>query len=153
MNGKKNPTVHNRAAEAEKALSLLRGKAVLVEGAHDRNALKSLGIEATIAFEPSWRFVERHQESLRKKEVVLLFDFDAEGIRKTHAFTEALFGAGITPRQELRSRVRSLFGVRTVEEIPARLEKIQTKGETHGKNLRGHGQIPDQGQLRSRRHR
>lgn len=139
--------VRDQAAVAEKVLSLLRDKAVWVEGAHDRDALDCLGIDAKIAPEPAWRFVERHQDSLKGKEVVLLFDFDAEGVRKVHAFTEALFGAGITPRQDLRARVRRVFGVRTVEELPSRLEQIRTKGEKNGKNVRGHRQILDQSQL------
>ncbi|MBI5225942.1 hypothetical protein HY994_01735 [Candidatus Micrarchaeota archaeon] len=64
--------------------------------------------------------VEKHAATCQKKGCVLLFDFDDEGLRKVSVFSELLQSIGVNPLQTVRTHIRNVFGVRTVEELPAK---------------------------------
>ncbi len=112
-----------------KALGALDGKVVLVEGKNDLAALHRLGVVADIrpAHGKPLRFVERHLSAIKEKGVVLLFDFDAEGRRKTAVFSELLLAYGAKPLSAVRIRFGRVFGVRTIEDLPARFEELSEK--------------------------
>jgi 5S rRNA maturation endonuclease (ribonuclease M5) len=110
----------------DKALNALTGRVVLVEGKNDKTALTCLGVSADIrlAHGIPLRFVERHQSAFKEKGVVLLFDFDAEGRRKNAVFTDLLLAYSAPPLSAVRTRIRRVFGVRTIEDLPSRYEEL-----------------------------
>ncbi len=112
----------NRQEILDKALRALDGKIVFVEGKHDVTALEELGVDAHLvcAHGVPLRLAEKHAEAAKTAGCVLLFDFDDEGIRKVRVFTELLQALGVNPLQTVRNRIGRVFGVRTVEELPAR---------------------------------
>lgn len=105
----------------DKALNVLDGKVVFVEGKHDKAALEDLGVQAQIvcAHGVPLRLAEKHARACQKSGCVLLFDFDDEGKRKTSVFTELLQSLGVNPLAGVRTRIRRVFGARTIEELPA----------------------------------
>ncbi|MDP2717818.1 MAG: hypothetical protein Q8P02_03685 [Candidatus Micrarchaeota archaeon] len=113
----------------DKTLGALSGKIVLVEGKNDAAALARLGVRADIrlAHGKPLRFVERHLFALKQKGVVLLFDFDAEGRRKNAVFSELLLAYGAKPLAAVRKRFERVFGVRTIEDLPARMDELLSK--------------------------
>ena len=106
----------------DSALSALEGHVVFVEGKHDVAALEELGVRAQFvcAHGVPLRLVEKHVATCQKNGCVLLFDFDNEGKRKNSVFTELLQSLGVNPLQPIRTRIKRVFGVQTVEQLPSR---------------------------------
>lgn len=113
----------------DKTLQLLEGRVVLVEGKRDQRALEELGVDTWLfaPHGPPWRFVEKHATLCQAHGVVLLFDFDADGRRLTRQFTEFLLAFGVSPLSRVRNRFERVFGVRTVEDLPARYDELLSK--------------------------
>lgn len=113
----------------EKTLQLLEGRVVLVEGKRDQKALEALGVNAFVfaPHGPPLRWVEKHASLCQETGVVLLFDFDADGRRLTHRFTEFLLAYGVSPKARIRKRFERVFGVRTVEDVPSRYDELLSK--------------------------
>ncbi|MBI4360453.1 toprim domain-containing protein [Candidatus Micrarchaeota archaeon] len=113
----------------DKTLQLLEGRVVLVEGKRDKKALEALGVDALVftPHGPPLRFVEKNATLCGQHGVVLLFDFDADGRRLTDRFTEFLLAYGVVPQALVRNRFERVFGVRTVEDLPARYVELSSK--------------------------
>ncbi len=112
----------DRQKVLDKTLQALSGKVVFVEGKHDVAALQELDVHAEFvcAHGVPLRLAEMHADACRKAGCVLLFDFDDEGKRKTSVFSELLQSLGVNPLQNVRTRIQRVFGVRTIEELPAK---------------------------------
>ncbi|MFH1106832.1 MAG: hypothetical protein V1787_02965 [Candidatus Micrarchaeota archaeon] len=111
-----------REKAAAKLWRALSDAVVLVEGKNDERALREVGITAATV-----RAAGRTEKILEKataiaaagnKKIVLLFDYDAEGRRKMTFFEEAFFNAGGRASVVEWRRLRELFGLRTVEDLP-----------------------------------
>ena len=109
-----------------------------MEGAKDEMALEEAEIHAEtlqVRGETAAKIVEKICEKLEarggqtpeEKEVVLLTDFDAEGERKERELKQALRERGVRISEPLRKAVKTLFGIRTVEQLPSALEKLGKK--------------------------
>ena len=108
--------------DADKALASLQRKTVLVEGKNDVAALKQLGVDADFVTATG-----RNEDVVRKAakgQIVLLFDFDGEGRRKEKFFRELLHNEGLSVLDAPRRKIRRAFGTLTIEELPARYEKM-----------------------------
>ena len=111
-----------------KTLRGMEGRVLVVEGKRDLWALREIGVstEVVLANGKTDAIVE---EAIRisheaKKPVALLFDFDAEGKRKTAFFKEAFYAHDANADIGLGMEVGRLFRVRTIEELPVSLAGI-----------------------------
>lgn len=112
----------------KKTLQALDESLVIVEGKRDERALQEIGVRAKIiraAGSPE-RVVSRARNEARASSalVALLFDFDEEGTRKTRFFEEAFLSEGIRVDSLLRKRVKQLFRVNTIEDLPFQYRKL-----------------------------
>ncbi|HLC48179.1 MAG TPA: toprim domain-containing protein [Candidatus Norongarragalinales archaeon] len=105
----------------KKILLELKNGLLLVEGKNDLEALKELGIAGNVilANGQNEQIVENALSKLEKgQKLILLFDLDAEGERKTQFFRGQFLGEGVDADIEMRKMVRALFGITTMEELP-----------------------------------
>jgi 5S rRNA maturation endonuclease (ribonuclease M5) len=121
-----------------KLVEALNECVVIVEGKKDETALKEIGVTSEIlhfAGSPS-NFVERLRASLESEtqRVVLLLDYDEEGERKAGFLREVLSGEGFRLRNELRTLLKRLLGVRTIEEVPSAWRRLSDDVERTSKN-------------------
>ena len=124
----------------EKTLARLNQALVLVEGKHDAAALTRVGVTAPV-IEAGGRKPEQVVSLVLSalkpgQKVVLLFDYDHEGERKTAVFSEILGAAGVVPDAVQRKNFGGIFRVRTVEEVVAALEKIEKEFSEKKVNLK-----------------
>ena len=100
--------------ELLKALDKIKGRAVIVEGARDRAALRSLGFKRIItAHRGLWETAELVQD----ERPVILTDFDAEGRRIAAKLNLFLRGKA---DQNTRRKIGLLFAklkIKTIEEV------------------------------------
>ncbi|MFH0973447.1 MAG: toprim domain-containing protein [Candidatus Micrarchaeota archaeon] len=68
---------------------------------------------------------EEKEDKEKRKRIVVLTDFDAEGERRAAEITEALVAEGVAPDASLRRNFARLFGVRCVEAAPTALERLE----------------------------
>lgn len=120
-----------------RVLKALEERVLIVEGKHDSNALKVMGVSTEIvsAVGRTERIVESSKKAseMAEKKIALLFDFDAEGERKTSFFEEVFFRHDVNVDVRLRKEVRRLFRVRTIEELAGAYERMQEEiGESTG---------------------
>ncbi|NYZ74966.1 toprim domain-containing protein [Candidatus Micrarchaeota archaeon] len=111
-----------------KTLAHLNEALILVEGKRDAAALEEIGVTEVI--EAAGRKPERVVFNALKRlkprqKLVLLFDYDAEGERKTQEFTEMLCAEGVVPDVLQRKNFRRLLGARHVEESVAALNRLE----------------------------
>ncbi|NUN11567.1 toprim domain-containing protein [Candidatus Micrarchaeota archaeon] len=111
----------------EKTLSKLAGKTILVEGKKDKLALEKL-VDAKIETAVGKPFQVINK--LSSKKVVLLFDFDEEGKRKTSFFKQFLEENGFSVDTSIALRLRSCLGFLYVEDAYVKYEKLL--GEKNG---------------------
>ena len=130
--------------ETEKVLDSLRkrsriGVPIVVEGRRDRAALDSLGVKGPIlclkgAGESRFHFLDK-LDGLR--DIILLTDFDREGIELRLWLYEELTRRGIRTDDLAWRRIKSLARaeVKGVEELPSFIRSIEAKsrGERPGK--------------------
>ena len=105
---------------AAKLWRSLSESVVLVEGKNDERALKEVGISAKTvrANGRTERIIERAIAAAHNRKIVLLFDYDAEGRRKTKYFEDAFFHAGAMASVVEWKRLSQLFKIRTIEDLP-----------------------------------
>jgi len=127
-----------RLQSLEKIIKKLEGKAVLVEGKHDVQSLEAIGVAAKFvtANGKTAKIIERLEAISPEKAVVLLLDFDREGLRKQKFFKTALEEQGFSADTLFAQKLRSLLGFAQFEEIESKYLKLKEKGEMNGKNVR-----------------
>ncbi len=111
---------------------LLETEAVIVEGKKDVSALARAGFSApritAVAGAKPERIAGKIQKELDGRRVLLLFDFDGEGKRKEAEF-EAIFASnGVPVNRPGRKAFRALFRLRTVEDLPAAMARLEKEG-------------------------
>ncbi len=118
--------------EKRKLLAKLREKlsseTVFVEGAKDVKAIEKAGFGAgaiAVNSRRPQRVVEKSIGQVDGKEVLLLFDFDEEGRRKTMEFEGLVRSAGGRVDAAGRKAFRALFRLRTIEELPTALIELE----------------------------
>lgn len=112
----------------KKTMQALDESLVIVEGKRDERALREISVRAKIiqATGAAERVLNKVLAECRKtnSRVVLLFDFDEEGTRKTRFFEEAFLSEGIRVDSLLRKRVTQLFHIHTIEDLPFQYRKL-----------------------------
>jgi 5S rRNA maturation endonuclease (ribonuclease M5) len=105
--------------------------AILVEGKHDKRALIRAGFMGANVIAVSGRKPEKIVESLAYgssvKRVVILMDFDESGRKLAKRWAEALCGYDLRIDSEVPRKMRWVFGIKTVEDLPTALEKFEEK--------------------------
>jgi 5S rRNA maturation endonuclease (ribonuclease M5) len=109
------------------------GSIIIVEGQKDRESLRIMGIKGPVQCLQSSRknvagFVERLEELAR---VVVLTDFDREGVSLAKRLTRSLNARGLRANLVLWKSLRELTRseIRSIEELPKYGERLQN--ETH----------------------
>ncbi len=124
----------------------LEEEKVFVEGKKDAKAVeKAFGVKAmAVEGNHSYRFAEKHASAVNGNTVLLLFDFDEEGKRKTREYEEALRARGARIDGQGRKAFRALFRLATLEELPAALADLEKMGVIeNGKDVRGYSKVLD----------
>jgi len=108
------------------------GSTIIVEGKKDRQSLRKMGITGPIQCLQSSRqnafgFVEG--ALAQTKRIVILTDFDREGTSLAKKLTRILNGHGVHVNLVLWKSLRELTRshVRSIEELPKYLERLQNK--------------------------
>lgn len=114
----------------EKISKNLSGRVILVEGKKDKQALELL-LDAKIFLAVGKP--EKILEKLPGNKVVLLFDFDEEGKRKTKFFKVFLEENGFSVDSKISLSLRSALGFLFVED--AYKKYLELKGELDGKDV------------------
>lgn len=130
-----------------KALQRIREKlsdpncAVLVEGKHDKDALRRAGFGDGNVIAVSGRKPEAvldslvHELKLDSAEItvtdvdsiVILMDFDESGRKLAKRWIEAVSGYGIAVDSDVPKKMRWVLGIKTVEDLPSALERFEEK--------------------------
>jgi 5S rRNA maturation endonuclease (ribonuclease M5) len=120
----------NKEIELEEILEELENKLLIVEGKRDEKALKSLGLKHIIAINgrPLYQVVELVIK--RKKEVVILTDFDKKGREINRKLAYMLQKRGKPPNSKLRCKVMSLEKNK-IEDFGANSKNITLKEDDH----------------------
>jgi len=109
-----------------------KGIPIIVEGQNDINALHKLGLEGDIILASSGKSfldVLGEIEERRKREVILLMDFDRHGKEWTHRLTHRLEEMKITPNLHFWKELLSLVGhdIKDIEGLATYLETLKKK--------------------------
>ena len=108
-----------------------RGRIIVVEGAKDRKSLRSMGVSGTILCLKSSRHnIASFAEQLDgEKEVILLTDFDREGVFLAKRLSRILNSLSVHSNLLLWSELRGLTrsDLRSIEELPALYERIHSE--------------------------
>lgn len=106
------------------------GHEVIVEGKRDRIALQKLGIrnKVTLINQSPDKVAER-VASHGAGEAVVLTDFDGTGEELAQRMCDALHSHGVRPDLDFRRKLRYLFGVLFMEELPTKVAQFQQKLE------------------------
>ncbi|MFH0836081.1 MAG: toprim domain-containing protein [Candidatus Micrarchaeota archaeon] len=117
-------SLEEKAKALDKLVKGLNGKVLVVEGKHDVNALRQFGLNNRVftATGKPERVITRVTET--KAPVVLLFDFDEEGKRKTKFFQQRFLLEGTIADVETGKRLKALLGLRTIEELNSKYEEL-----------------------------
>lgn len=116
-----------------KALSRLKERleaaTIIVEGKRDVLALQRTGFSGNILAINSRRAEEFAAQLATEgaESVIVLTDFDSAGRKIGKRFTEALRAHGIRVDSESAKRMRWIFGIRTIEDLPSAVEKFEEK--------------------------
>jgi 5S rRNA maturation endonuclease (ribonuclease M5) len=108
-----------------------QGRIIVVEGAKDRESLRKMGVMGTILCLKSSRnnIVGFAEELDSEKEVIVLTDFDREGVflakRLSGILTSLSVHANLVLWRELRSLTRS--DLRSIEELPGFYERLHAE--------------------------
>ncbi len=114
---------------------------VVVEGRKDELALREVGIAAATvrANGRTEKIIERALALAATKKIVLLFDYDAEGRRKTRYFEEAFFNAGSRASAAEWNKLSQLFKIRTIEDLPTAYFELMEEISAGKKTARPRG--------------
>jgi 5S rRNA maturation endonuclease (ribonuclease M5) len=121
-----------------------RGRVIVVEGIKDRESLRSMGVTGTIlCLKNSRKNTVGFAEGLDgEKEVILLTDFDREGVFLAKQLARILNSQNIHTNlllwRELRGLTRS--DLRSIEELPKLYERLHSELYFHrpSKDLKHH---------------
>lgn len=112
-----------------------KGSVIVVEGTRDKKSLESIGITGRIVcIQSSRRGTFSFAEQLEgEKNVVVLMDFDRQGVflanRLTRALNSQRVHANLVLWRELRSLTRS--ELRSIEELPRLIERLRNAAQFH----------------------
>lgn len=110
-----------------KVLLELKNGLLLVEGRNDLLALGKIGIlgNVLLAIGRNEQIIQKTLSKLEpNQKLILLFDYDPEGERKTAFFRELFLNEGALADIEIRKKVKMLFGITTIEELPYAYGKV-----------------------------
>jgi len=108
-----------------------RGRIIIVEGAKDRESLRSIGVTGTILCLKSSRnnITDFAEELDGEKEVIVLTDFDREGVflakRLSRILNSMSVHANLLLWRQLRGLTRS--DLRSIEELPGFYERLHSE--------------------------
>ncbi len=111
----------------KKIVMKMEGERGLVEGKKDIGAISGAGISARV-MAVSNRKPDSFAELISggaTGPVLLLFDFDVEGRRKAAEYETALIGRGVPVDRQGRKAFRTLFRLRTIEELPHAMLEVE----------------------------
>ncbi|MBU1197681.1 hypothetical protein KJ765_04170 [Candidatus Micrarchaeota archaeon] len=93
---------------------------LVVEGKHDVAALREVGVYAPVitANGKPERIVQKVIAQARGKPVVLLFDYDREGTRKTLFYNELFFAEDCNADLQPHKQLKQLLPLNTIEDLP-----------------------------------
>ncbi|MBN1784452.1 MAG: toprim domain-containing protein [Candidatus Bathyarchaeota archaeon] len=125
----------------EKILELLerlekestKGTPVVVEGKNDARALQKLGIAGDIILAKtagkSFLDVFSEIEHTKKREIILLFDFDRRGKEWTNRMARCIEGNKIVPNLLFWRTLLGLVGrdIKDIEGLPSYLDTLKSK--------------------------
>ena len=112
-----------------------RGRVIVVEGRKDRDSLLSMGVNGTIlCLKSSRKNTASFAEELNaEKEVILLTDFDREGVFLAKQLARSLNSQNIQANllfwRELRGLTRT--DLRSIEELPKLYERLHSEVNFH----------------------
>ncbi len=105
------------------------GSPIIVEGEKDVEALRAVGVKGTIMVYKSREELLHMIDSMKPVHVILLFDLDYEGVKKTLYLRKLLEGLvkniDLTYWNMLRKFRK--FGLTTIESIPRILDRMVNK--------------------------
>ncbi|MFH0986605.1 MAG: toprim domain-containing protein [Candidatus Micrarchaeota archaeon] len=135
-------TRRKSSASLEKLELLLRELAEdknpkLVEGKRDKQALETLGIKNIYKIHNSPLSTLADRISAQTNEAIILTDFDRRGKQLLERLSELLEGSGVKVNKDYRRMLRLMTGIKYIEELDRRYEKI--KNECRGGNNSGAG--------------
>lgn len=121
--------VKKKIKKLNRLFSLLNSSILIVEGKNDFKAMREAGIVGEIiqANGKTEVIIKKVKEKIHENDVVLLFDFDSEGERKTKYFSELFFSEDIKVNCNLRKALRSLLGFKTFEEFALKKQEFERK--------------------------
>jgi 2,5-diamino-6-(ribosylamino)-4(3H)-pyrimidinone 5'-phosphate reductase len=128
----------------EKILKLLerlttestKGTPIIVEGQNDIETLHNLGLEGDIisakSSGKSFLDILNEVEKRKKREVILLMDFDRHGKEWTNRLTRRLEEMKITPNRHFWKTLLSLVGhdIKDIESLATYLETLKKKSRS-----------------------
>ena len=99
---------------------------IIVEGVNDAKSLRRLGFSGPIIKMNQGRTLMALAEAISGdfNEVILLTDFDRKGEKLGATMQEYLVSLGTRVDRHLRDRLNSCLPVKTVEEVPAAVERL-----------------------------
>ena len=108
-----------------------KGQAIVVEGQRDREALRGMGISGSILCVQSSRMnaVGFAEELDKTKEVIILTDFDREGVYLAKRLGRILNSQKVRPNLVLWRELRRLAksDIRSIEELPKYYQRLQNE--------------------------
>jgi 5S rRNA maturation endonuclease (ribonuclease M5) len=145
----------HRAREADKAklvqnlLQQLREGVVIVEGKHDKEALKAFGIDSftfyEIASNPS------KLSNFAGKKIYLLFDNDKGGEEKNRKMVELVKAYAMHSKinDSLAKKLLGLLNCTSIEQVPGPLRELLDlrRGDIDGENIFGYSQVHGSSEL------
>jgi len=110
------------------------GSVIVVEGIRDKKSLESMGITGRIlCIQNSRRSTFSFAEQLSEKKVIVLTDFDRQGVflanRLARLLNSQRIHANLVLWRELRGLTRS--ELRSIEELPRLHERLQAEVQLH----------------------
>jgi len=112
-----------------------KGSVIVVEGARDKKSLESMGITGRILCVQSSRrnTVSFAEQLVGEKNVVVLMDFDRQGVYLANRLARILNSQRMHPNLELWRELRGLTRseLRSIEELPRLHERLQNEVQFH----------------------
>ena len=133
--------------DAEKVLSELKEKTIIVEGKKDAKALMGLGLMDVVPI--NGRPLVDVVQGLKTKDVTILTDFDREGKRINSRLISLLQRFGVKTNPRLRRMFGSLGKTRIEDfngigmEMKGMAESLKKEGDSYGEISASIDKIPD----------
>ncbi len=104
----------------------------IVEGKKDKESLEKLGITNIKTLK---RPLQEVTAGIKEKKAIILTDYDRTGTKLAERLKELMENEGIHPDLTYKKKFRLLTGIKKIEELFERYEKIKEEVLTNGKNL------------------